>query len=73
MEPKYLEREQNTMEMIKELDAKMETFNKLEQTANQYNNWQEVLGVPPTIFDNLDELKVELASRHTLWHSLQEW
>lgn len=70
---KYLDRKQNTYEMIKELDEKMERFTELEKRSAQYNSWQEVLGVPPTIFDNLDELKVELSARHQLWHSMQEW
>jgi len=73
VEEKYLDREQNTYEMIKELDEKMERFTELEKRSVQYNSWQEVLGVPPTIFDNLDDLKVELSARHQLWHSLQEW
>ena len=72
-DPKYLDREQSTFDMIKELDEKMERFAKLEQTSIQYNGWQEVLGVNPTIFDNLDDLRVELAARHQLWHSMQEW
>jgi len=29
--------------------------------------------VPPTIFNNLDELKTELYNRVLLWHSRQEW
>ena len=27
----------------------------------------------PTIFSNIDELKLELENRHQLWHSLQDW
>ena len=27
----------------------------------------------PTIFSNIEELKMELEARHTLWHSLLEW
>jgi hypothetical protein len=31
------------------------------------------LNVPPTIFNNLDELKTELYNRVLLWHSMSEW
>jgi hypothetical protein len=61
---KYLDSEQNTFEMIKELDEKMERYAELEKRSLQYNSWQEVLGVAPTLFDNLDDLKVELSARH---------
>jgi len=27
----------------------------------------------PTIFSNIEELKIELEARHTLWNSLSEW
>ncbi len=29
--------------------------------------------MPPTIFNNLDELKTELYNRVLLWHSMSEW
>jgi len=32
-----------------------------------------VLGVPQENFENLDELNKQLANRHLMWHSLEEW
>jgi len=69
----YLDEKQNTDEIIKDLDEKWEVFKKLEETSIKYNSWQETLNVPPTIFNNLDELKTELYNRVLLWHSMQEW
>ena len=57
-------------EMIKLLDEKMELFNQLQETSVKYNRWQEELRTQPTIFTEIDDLKVELEARHTLWHSL---
>lgn len=60
-------------EMIKQLDEKMAKLEELQSTSVKYNGWQEELRTMPTIFSNIDELKVTLEARHTLWHSLQEW
>ncbi len=60
-------------EMIVDLDKKWAYFKGLEETSTKYNSWQETLNVPPTIFNNLDELKSELFNRHQLWHSYEEW
>jgi len=56
--------------MIKELDDKVARFKQMEEKSLVYNSWQEVLGVPPTIFDNIDELRTTLMSTHTMWVSL---
>jgi len=66
----YLDEKQNTDEIIKDLDKKWEDFKKLEETSIRYNSWQETLNVPPTIFNNLDELKTDLYNRVLLWHSM---
>ncbi len=60
-------------EIIKKLDEKMVLFKQYEETSNRYNDWQNKLYVPTTNFENLDELRTELVSRHLMWHSLQEW
>jgi len=39
----------------------------------KYNKWQEELRTQPTIFTEIDELRIELESRHQLWHSLSDW
>ena len=59
--------------MIKQLDEKMEKFNELLATSVKYNGWQEELRTQPTIFSNIEELKMELENRHQLWHALQDW
>lgn len=60
-------------EIIKTLDAKMVLFKQYEETSVRYNDWQQKLYVPSTNFDNLDELRTQLANRHLMWHSLEEW
>ena len=60
-------------EMIRQLDDKMAIFKKLEETGVKYNEWQEHLNTPTTNFDNIDDLREEVSSRHLLWHSLSEW
>lgn len=72
-EAKYLDDKEPMDEIISELDAKVARFKELEATSIKYNSWQETLNVPPTIFNNLDELKSELFNRHLMWHSMQEW
>ena len=51
----------------------MAIFKKLEETGVKYNEWQEHLNTPTTNFDNIDDLREEVTSRHLLWHSLSEW
>ena len=60
-------------DIIKDLDAKIEAFKQYENTSERYNDWQTKLYVPQTNFDNLDELRTQLTSRHLMWHSLEEW
>lgn len=57
-------------EIIRKLDEKMILFKQYEETSNRYNDWQNKLYVPTTNFENLDELRTELVSRHLMWHSL---
>ena len=73
MLPQFLDKNSEMQTMIKELDEKMERFQKLQETSIKYNKWQEELRTQPTIFSAIDELQQELSARHTLWHSLQEW
>lgn len=70
---KYLAENSNMYDCIKELDEQAVRFKKMEETSVEYNSWQEVLGVPPTVFNDLDDLKTELMNRHLLWHSLKDW
>lgn len=71
--PQYLDKNSDNSEMIKQLDEKMDKFNELLATSVKYNGWQEELRTQPTIFSNIEELKMELENRHQLWHALQDW
>ena len=73
LQPIYLDNNSSMPDMIKQLDEKMETFNRLRDTSIKYNGWQDEMRWTPTIFSNIEELKTELEARHTLWHSLSEW
>jgi flagellar biosynthesis GTPase FlhF len=71
--PQYLDKNSDNNEMIKQLDEKMEKFKQLHETSIKYMGWQEELRTQPTIFQNIEDLKMELENRHQLWHSLQDW
>ena len=73
VQPQYLDKNSDMNEMIRQLDDKMAVFKKLEETGVKYNEWQEHLNTPTTNFDNIDDLREEVTSRHLLWHSLSEW
>ena len=71
--PQYLDKASDMNEMIKQLDEKMATFKRLEETAIKYNGWQEELRTDQTNFENIEELREALTNRHLMWHSLDEW
>lgn len=71
--PQYLDKNSDMTEMIKQLDEKMATFKKLQETSVKYNGWQEELRTQPTIFQNIEDLRFELENRHQLWHALHDW
>lgn len=73
VEPQYLKEESNMYDMIEQLDKKMETFKEFQERSQRFNYYQEVLGTPSTVFDNIDELREQLFNRHLMWHSLKEW
>lgn len=57
-------------DVLRKLNVLEETFKELEQTAMKYNNYQEVLQVPGTQFDNLETLREQLSLRCLMWRSL---
>ena len=71
--PQYLDKNSDMNEMIRQLDEKMIVFKRLEETGIKYNEWQEHLGTPTTMFDDIDQLRDEVVNRHLMWHSLKEW
>lgn len=71
--PQYLDKNSDMNEMIRQLDEKVLVFKRLEETGLKYNEWQEHLGTPTTMFDDIDQLRDEVVNRHLMWHSLKEW
>jgi hypothetical protein len=61
------------LEILKNLDNKMDLFKQYDATSERYNDWQVKLSVPQTNFDNLDNLRTQLVNRHLMWHSLSDW
>ena len=61
------------LDILKNLDNKMDLFKQYDTTSERYNDWQVKLFVPQTNFDNLDNLRTQLVNRHLMWHSLADW
>ena len=61
------------LDVLKNLDNKMDLFKQYDSTSERYNDWQVKLYVPQTNFDNLDECRTQLVNRHLMWHSLADW
>jgi len=61
------------LDVLKNLDNKMDLFKQYDTTSERYNDWQVKLFVPQTNFDNLDNLRTQLVNRHLMWHSLADW
>jgi len=59
--------------MSRQLDELEEKLESLEALSRKYNNWQEVLSMNPTPFDNLDQTREDITLRCLLWRSLQQW
>ena len=71
--PQFLDKNSDMAEMIRQLDEKLAIFKKHEKTGLKYNEWQDQLSTPVTMFDNIDNLREEVTNRHLMWHSLSEW
>ncbi len=69
----FLKQAANQYDILRKLNTLEETFKELESTASKYNNYQEVLQVPATQFDNLENLREKLTLRCLMWRSLNEW
>ncbi len=60
-------------DVLRRLDDLETTFKLLESTATKFNNYQEVLQVQATVFENLENLREQLTLRCLMWRSLREW
>ena len=69
----FLKQGQNIFDILRRLDGLETTFKDLEKTCANVNNYQEVLQVSATQFNNLEELREQLNLRCLMWRSLNEW
>ena len=69
----FLSNKVSMYDNLKVLDDLEATFKQLESTGNKYNNYQEVLGVPGTQFDDLEQVREQLQLRCLMWRSLRDW
>jgi len=72
---KYLAGENlaNIEDMIVEVNAIEAHFKDLETKAEKYNHQQQVLDMPQTVFEFLDEARTEITLRALMWNSLKKW
>jgi len=57
-------------DMSRQLDELEAKLNDLESLSAKYNNWQEVLSMNPTSFENLNKTREDITLRCLLWRSL---
>lgn len=69
----FLKQTSSIFDVLRRLDALEATFKELESTAVKYNNYQEVLQMQATQFNNLENLREQLQLRCLMWRSLNEW
>lgn len=69
----FLSGQSNMFDMSRQLDELETKLNELEGLSSKYNNWQEVLSMNPTSFENLDKAREDITLRCLLWRSLQQW
>lgn len=69
----FLKQTASIFDILRRLDSLEQTFKELESTANKYNNYQEVLQMQATQFNNLEALREQLQLRCLMWRSLNEW
>jgi len=74
-DPKFLDGNNldNIYEIIGELDGIEAKFKELEERKETYNKWQQVLETQPTVFENLEDCREQIALRCLMWRSLSEW
>ena len=53
IDPKFMSESSNMYEMIEDLDKKWVAFKEFETRSETYNQWQETLMTPSTMFDNI--------------------
>jgi len=62
-----------TDEVLKQLDVVKKTLDTCDDQAKVFVGWQELFGMPPAEFRRLKAAKAELAKRHELWFSYNEF
>lgn len=71
--PKYLDKNQDEREMLRDLTEKWEKYEEFEATAAKYNQWQEKLEIAVIPFTIVEELQEIIQFRKLLWKSKIEW
>lgn len=66
----FLSGQSNMFDMSRQLDELEAKLNDLESLSAKYNNWQEVLSMNPTSFENLNKTREDITLRCLLWRSL---
>jgi PleD family two-component response regulator len=69
----FLSGESNMFDMSRQLDELEGKLTDLDGLSQKYNNWQEVLQMNPTSFENLDKAREDISLRCLMWRSLQQW
>lgn len=69
----FLSNKSSMYDVLRKLDILETTFKELESTAVKFNQYQEVLQVQATPFEELETLREELTLRCMMWRSLREW
>ena len=58
---------------IKELSQLDATCKILDDKSKTYNDYEKTLGLGVTRFESLENMKLDLSLRFTMWKSLKEW
>lgn len=58
---------------ISELESYNEIVKKLEEDAKKYSQYEIVLNIPETRFENLEDLRANLNTRLDLWKGIRDW
>ena len=60
-------------DVLEYLDSVSETLLIETNTSKQYNNYQQLMGIPVLPWDDLEEITVDLNLKLKLWTTVQQW
>ena len=70
---RFLNKDISMILAIEDLDKMQLEFKKLEVSANKYRDYQKILGLEVSEFEDLRNLKEELELRLGIWKGLKDW